>query len=97
MFPNTLNLITETEIMGIVKPHNNVNATSPSTFALLIDNINKMSESEQKALWLQINKEKIGFFAKEIDASVTQHNFNDSEIDNLINEAIKNGRGKKKN
>ncbi len=83
--------------MGTVKPHSSVNKTSPSTFALLIDDINKMSESEQKALWLQLNKEKLGFFAKEIDASVTPHNFNEAEVDALINEAIRNGRGKRKN
>ena len=84
------------EIMGTVKSNQQPHKGSPSTFAMLVDDINKMSESEQKALWVQINRDKLANLAKEIDASVTPHNFNDAEIDALIHEAMKNGRSKKK-
>lgn len=40
--------------------------TGPSTFALLIDDISKMSASKQKLLWMQINQEKLSSFAEEL-------------------------------
>ena len=74
------------------KPHEK----GPSTFALLLDDINKMSEVEQKLLWVQINKEKLSSFAKKLDASVLPNNFLPGEIDELINEARKHGHRSKK-
>jgi len=74
------------------KPHEN----GPSTFALLVDDINKMSELEQKLLWIQINKEKLSSFAKKLDSSVLPNNFLPGEIDDLINEARKHARSTKK-
>lgn len=74
------------------KPHEN----GPSIFALLVDDINKMSELEQKLLWIQINKEKLSSFAKKLDGSVLPHNFLPSEIDELINEARRNDNNTKK-
>jgi len=82
--------------MGTVRTNPAANRKGPSTFALLIDDINKMSESEQKSLWIQINKEKLSVLSKEIDTSVTTHNFSSKEIDAMINEARKNGNKKKK-
>ena len=55
-----------------------------------------MSESEQKLLWLQINKEKSSSLAKEIDSLVVPHNLSIAEIDELINEARKNDNNTKK-
>jgi len=82
--------------MGAVNSYQKRDNHGPSTFAMLIDDINKMSESEQKLLWLQINKEKISALAKEIDTSVSPYNLSTGEIDTLINEARKNGRHTKK-
>ena len=67
------------------------NNHGPSTFALLVDDINKMTESEQKLLWIQLNKEKLSTLAHELDASIMPHNFSASEIDELISEARKHG------
>lgn len=68
---------------------------TPSTFALLVDNISKMSTSEQKLLWMQLNKKRISALAKEIDASVTSHTLSSKEIDELIAEAKQYARKKK--
>ncbi len=76
--------------MNSVKSYDQSNTGSPSVFALLVDDINKMTESEQKVLWMNINKEKLSVLANEIDASVPSHNFSALEIDSLINEARKN-------
>lgn len=81
--------------MGVVKSHPQWDSNGPSTFALLVDDINKMSEAEQKLLWLQINKDKVSSLAKEIDNATNQHNFSSEEIDALIIEARKNGSKKK--
>ncbi len=78
--------------MNAVNQSRNSTKSGPSTFALLVDDINKMSESEQKVLWIQINKEKISSLAKEIDNSVSAHNFSNDEISAMITEARKNGR-----
>ncbi len=67
------------------------NNHGPSTFALLVDDINKMTESEQKLLWIQLNKERLSTLARELDASIVPHNLSASEIDELINEARKQG------
>ncbi len=82
--------------MGTIKPYQRTGKNGPSTFAMLVDNINKMSESEQKLLWIQINKEKLSTLAKEIDISVTQNNFSEGQIDEMIKEARNNGKGRKK-
>ena len=83
--------------MGTAKSYQDSNKIGASTFALLIDDINKMSESEQKSLWLQINKEKVSQLAKELDISVKPNNFSDQEIARMINEGRRNGNLKKKN
>jgi len=82
--------------MSAINSYQKRDNTGPSTFAMLIDDINKMSESEQKLLWIQINKEKISTLAKELDASVVPNNLSTGEIDMLINEARKNGKLTKK-
>lgn len=81
--------------MGTIKTYQGSGTGGPSTFALLVDDINKMSESEQKVLWIQLNKEKLSAYAKEIDTSVVPHNLSATEIDALITEARKNGKHKK--
>lgn len=58
---------------------------------MLVDHINRMSESEQKTLWLQINKDRLSLLAKEIDKSVISHSLTTAEIDEMISEA-KNAR-----
>jgi hypothetical protein len=82
--------------MGVLKANRKLTKRGPSTFALLVDDINKMSEPQQKLLWLQINKEKVSALAKELDNSVTPHNLAPETIDLLIKEARKHGRSKKK-
>ncbi len=69
--------------------------SEPSLFALLVDDIRGMNESEQKLLWMEINKKKLSSLAKEIDNSVKPHNFTADEIDAMINDARKNGNKKK--
>jgi len=81
--------------MGVVKTNRNVARKGVSTFALLIDDINKMSESQQKLLWLQINKEKVTSLTRELDASVAPHTLSVNEIDLLIKEAKGHSRKKK--
>lgn len=80
--------------MGVLKSNVNIPANSPSTFALLIDNINKMSESEQKALWIELNQERLSVLAKEIDNSVVPNNLNEADLEDLIEEAKKLSHGK---
>ncbi len=83
--------------MGTAKAQRpKVGSSGPSIFALLIDDIHKMSESEQKALWLQLNVNKVSAVAKELDASVVPNNFSAKEIESMISEAKKNARSKKK-
>jgi len=77
--------------MGAINSHQKPHEDRPSTFALLVDDINKMSEVEQKLLWIQINKEKLSSFAKKLDNAVLPHNFLPGEIEELINEAQKYG------
>lgn len=60
--------------MGTLRSNQVSGKNEPSTFALLVDDINKMSEPEQKLLWMQLNREKISTFVKEIDNSVATHN-----------------------
>ena len=81
--------------MATTNSYQKAHENGPSIFALLVDDINKMSEPEQKLLWMQINKEKLSSFAKKLDESVLPHNFSTGEIDELINEARKYGRNKK--
>jgi hypothetical protein len=83
-------------LMGTIKSHGDTGKGKPSIFALLVDDINRMSESEQKALWLQINKEKVISLSKAIDSSVVPHSLSGDEIDELIIEARKYARNKKK-
>ena len=70
--------------MSTPNSYQKVHESGPSIFALLVHDINKMSEPEQKLLWIQINKEKL-------DEAVLPHNFLPGEIDELINEAHKHG------
>ena len=81
--------------MSTTNSYQKTHKEGPSIFALLVDDIKKMSEPEQKLLWIQINKEKLSSFAKKLDESVLPHNFSSSEIDDLINEAQKHGRKEK--
>jgi len=73
-----------------------VDNSGPSVFALLIDNIQQMSEAEQKTLWVQINSDKVGAFARELDAATVPHNFSDTAIATLITEALSNAKNKQK-
>ena len=82
--------------MNGTRLNRNLDGNGPSTFALLVDDINKMSEPEQKLLWVQLNKEKLSSFAQEIDASVIPHNLSANDIDNLITEARNYCNDKKK-
>ncbi len=59
----------------------------PSVFALLIDNIRKMSISEQKLLWMKLNKDKISKLAREIDAGTSPNNLTQDEINTLVKES----------
>ncbi len=72
------------------------NTQGPSILALLVDNISRMSVSEQKLLWMQLNQNKLNALAREIDANVPAHILSSADIDALISEAKKNGRKKKK-
>jgi preprotein translocase subunit SecA len=81
--------------MGTIRSHKEAYKTGPSTFALLVDDISKLSESEQKVLRLQLNLDKVSALAKKLDASVIPHNLSSAEIDALITEARKNGKHKK--
>jgi len=82
--------------MGTIKsPGVRESKSGPSLFALLVDDIRGMNESEQKLLWMEINKKKLSSLAKEIDNSVRPHNFTQDEIDIMISDARKNGNKKK--
>jgi len=82
--------------MRAVNSDQSANTSGPSILALLVDNISKMSVSEQKLLWMQLNQNKLAILAREIDANVSPHNFSSNDIDALISDAKKNGRKKKK-
>jgi hypothetical protein len=82
--------------MGTVRSYKTVGDQQPSIFAMLVDDINKMSEAEQKVLWLRLNKERLSTLTKAIDKGTANHNLSDQEIDTLISEAKKYVRGKKK-
>ncbi|HTI92109.1 MAG TPA: hypothetical protein VL727_16055 [Puia sp.] len=82
--------------MPAVKSYQSANTPGPSILALLVDNISRMSVSEQKILWMQLNQNKLAILAREIDANVPPHNPSSNDIDALISEAKKNGRKKKK-
>lgn len=81
--------------MSTAKSYQASDSKGPSILALLVDDISKMSVSEQKLLWMQLNKKKISTLAQQLDASVTPHNLSADEIDALINDAKKYGRKKK--
>ena len=55
----------------------------------------KMSESEQKLLWIQLNKKKLTTLAQHLDAAVSPHTLSSGDIDALIDEAKKNGKKKR--
>lgn len=82
--------------MSTIRSYQKPGKKGPSIFALLVDDISNMSSSKQKLLWMQINKEKLSSFAKEVDASVTEDNLTPQDIDSLIQEAKKNAGRKKK-
>ena len=67
----------------------------PSTFALLVDDISKMTPSEQKLLWIELNKEKLHSIARELDSSIEPNNLTDEEIAKLVKEARNHGKEKK--
>ncbi len=81
--------------MGAIRSYNKAGQKGPSTFALLVDDISKMSASQQKLLWIQLNKQKLSTLARELDSTVTPNELSATDIDNLINEAKKNGKRKK--
>lgn len=66
----------------------------PSTFALLVDDISKMTLPEQKLLWINLNKKKLTSLAKGIDAKATPSDLSDEDIASLVKKA--RGYGKKK-
>lgn len=68
----------------------------PSVFALLVDSISKMSLSEQKLLWIKLNRKKLLAKAKEIDMSICPNNLTDDEINTLVKEARTYAHKKKK-
>ena len=55
--------------MGAAKSYPSFEQKGPSILALLVDKISRMSASEQKLLWMQLNKKKINALAKEINAA----------------------------
>jgi hypothetical protein len=68
----------------------------PTVFALLVDNISRMSVSEQKLLWMNLNKKNISDLAKEIDSSTKSDNLSEDEVSALVKEARTDARKKKK-
>lgn len=82
--------------MSTVKSISKQFQNEPSVFALLVDNISKMSLSEQKLLWMKLNKEKIAELAREIDAGASPDNLTEEEINTLVKEARTYARKKKK-
>lgn len=82
--------------MRAVKSRQSANIPGPSILALLVDNISRMSVSEQKLLWMQLNQDKLATLAREIDVSSPSNNLSSEDIDALISEAKKNGGKKKK-
>ncbi len=66
-----------------------------SVFALLVDDIAKMSASEQKTLWIKLNKEKLTVLAKEIDTKVRPSDLSDEEIASLVKKARRYEKKKK--
>lgn len=82
--------------MGVVQSISKQFQKEPSVFALLVDNIRKMSLSEQKLLWLQLNKQKISELAREIDVETSPNNLTEDEINTLVKEARTHARKKKK-
>ncbi len=65
-----------------------------STFALLVDDISKMSASEQRLLWMKLNKEKLTSLAKEMDTKTIPGNLLDEQVASLVRKARTNGKKK---
>ena len=82
--------------MSAVKSISKQFQNEPSVFALLVDNISRMSVSEQKLLWMNLNKKSISELAKEIDKSINSENLSKDEVSALVNEARKYAPKKKK-
>lgn len=82
--------------MSAVKSISTQFQNEPSVFALLVDNISRMSLSEQKLLWMNLNKKNISDLAKEIDSSTRSDNLPEDEVVALVKEARTNARKKKK-
>jgi len=74
---------------------NNIIIKQPSTFALLVDDISKMTPSEQKLLWIKLNKEKLSSLAKGIDSKSSSDNITDEKVAALVKKARKNGKKEK--
>jgi hypothetical protein len=66
----------------------------PSTFALLVDDISKMSPSEQKLLWMKLNKDKLTSLAKEMDTKTSPGNLSVEEVASVVKKARKNVKKK---
>lgn len=73
---------------------NNTIVKQPSTFALLVDDISKMTPPEQKLLWIKLNKEKLTSLAKGIDAKAKPSGLSDEDISSLVKKARKYGNRK---
>jgi hypothetical protein len=66
--------------------------SEPSTFALLVDSIAKMTPSEQKLLWIELNEKKLSALAEDLDKSIVPNSLDDEQIAQLVKEARKHGR-----
>jgi hypothetical protein len=71
-------------INGFAMIRNTSIVKQPSTFALLVDDISKMTLSEQKLLWIKLNKEKLGSLAKKMDAKASPGNLSDKQVATLV-------------
>ncbi|WEK36326.1 MAG: hypothetical protein P0Y53_02330 [Candidatus Pseudobacter hemicellulosilyticus] len=80
--------------MSVAKSYSGYSASGPSILALLVDSITKLSASEQKLLWMELNKQKIKTFAYELDQNIVPHDYTAEGLDALIAEVRKNGRKK---
>lgn len=80
--------------MDIAKSYASYPANCSSILALLIDDIIKLSPSGRKLLWMELNKEKLKIFAREIDQAVIPHQYSSADLDALIAEAKKSSKNK---
>jgi hypothetical protein len=81
--------------MNLAMIRTNAIIKQPSVFALLVDDISKMSASEQKRLWIKLNKKKLAVLAKGIDAKTQPSDLLDEQIASLVKRARGSGKRKK--